>query len=413
MGGMGGMPGMRSRGPVDNKRMYDLLGVDRQASTSEIKKAYRKKAIKEHPDKGGDEEKFKELTHAFEVLSDDEKRQLYDEYGEEGLKDNGGGGMGGATDIFEAMFGGGMGRRPRGPQKGESVKHSLTVSLEDLYNGRTAKLAIVRNRLCSTCGGKGSSKAGAVQTCSTCRGSGIKIGIRQLGPGMVEQVQMTCNACSGNGEIIQEKYKCKTCTGNKVIKEKKIIEVHVDKGMSHGQRIVFSGEANENPGTVPGDVIVQLRQKEHDRFVRKGSNLVYSKKVSLAEALCGFKFVVKQLDGRDLVVSSPPGNIIKPDDIKSIPEEGMPTWKRPFDKGYMFIQFTVEFPTSLAPQQIDLLDKLLGPRTPQRMPMGEHVDEVEMIDFSQEHARQRANGSEAYDEDDEGEGNPRVQCAHQ
>lgn len=407
---MGGMPGMRPRGPVDNKRLYELLGVDRNSSTKEIKKAYRKKAMKAHPDKGGDEEHFKELTRAAEILCDEEKRATYDEYGEEGLKEGGGGG--GHSDLFEAMFGG-MTARRRGPQKGENVKHVLTVSLEDLHNGKTTKLAIVRNRVCSSCGGKGTSKPGAITTCNVCHGRGIKVGIRQLGPGMVEQVQTICPACSGNGEVIQEKFKCRTCDGNKVAKERKIIEVHVDKGMNHGQKLVFSGEANENPGTIPGDVIVQLKQKQHKLFTRKGNNLIMEKTISLVEALCGFKFVVKQLDGRQLIVSSRPGEVIKPNDVKSIPGEGMPTWKRPFDKGFLFIQFTVEFPQMLSNEQSHLLNQILGPRPHIMLPSGEDVEEVDMIDYSPEQAHARTNGAaEAYEEDEEPE-NPRVQCAHQ
>ena len=145
----GGHPGMRRGGPrkeVDNSKFYELLGVDKKAQPNQIKKAYHKKALKEHPDKGGDPEKFKEITNAYEVLMDKEKREIYDEHGEEGLKE-GGGGRGGA-DIFEAMFGGGgRGGRQRGPQKGKSVQHAVKVTLEEIYNGKTTKIAVNRDRI--------------------------------------------------------------------------------------------------------------------------------------------------------------------------------------------------------------------------------------------------------------------------
>jgi DnaJ family protein A protein 2 len=146
---MGGMPGGR-RGPpreVDNKKYYDLLGVDKNATYDQIKKAYRKLAIKHHPDKGGDPEKFKEITNAYETLSDKDKRELYDQYGEEGVKQGGGGGHG---DIFSQMFGGGMGggMRRQGPSKGKSVQHQIKVTLEEIYKGKTSKIAVNRDRIC-------------------------------------------------------------------------------------------------------------------------------------------------------------------------------------------------------------------------------------------------------------------------
>ena len=155
--------GGRGKGPkkeIDNTKYYELLGVAKNATTDEIKKAFRKKAIKEHPDKGGDLEKFKELSVAYEVLGDPEKRQLYDKFGEDGLRDGAGGGSG-FEDIF-SMFGGGGGRqKASGPKKGKSVLHPVKATLEDLYNGKTAKVAVNRDRICSKCEGKG-GKAGAV-----------------------------------------------------------------------------------------------------------------------------------------------------------------------------------------------------------------------------------------------------------
>lgn len=311
------------------------------------------------------------------------------------------------------MFGGGGfgGNASRGPRKGDNVVHSLNVTLEDLYNSKTSKLAIIRNRVCKGCNGKGASRPEGVSTCSTCHGQGVRVVLNQLGPGMVQQLQTRCNVCSGVGETIVEQYKCKSCKGAKVTKERKVLEVYVAKGMQNGQKIVFSGEANENPGLVAGDVVVVLKQQQHDLFERKSSNLVYKKDISIVDALCGCKFVIKQLDGRELVVTSPEGTIIKHGDIRSIANEGMPIWKRPDDRGYLFVDFSVELPKHISPEQAFKLQKVLGPVTPLPSLTTEHPEEVELLKFSEAHLRSRDSPGSEYDEDDE-EG-PRVQCAQQ
>lgn len=179
-GGMGGPRGPKKE--VDNSKYYNLLGVDKKATEQEIRKAYRKKALKEHPDKGGDPDKFKELTAAYEVLCDKDKREVYDRYGEDGIKEGRGGpGMHGA-DIFSQMFGGGMARE-RGPQKGKSVQHAIKVTLEDIFKGKTSKIAVNRDRICVACMGKG-GKDGACSTCPGCKGRGMKTQMTMLGPGM-------------------------------------------------------------------------------------------------------------------------------------------------------------------------------------------------------------------------------------
>tara|TARA_B100000405_G_C16689507_1_gene412356 strand:- start:832 stop:1470 length:639 start_codon:yes stop_codon:yes gene_type:complete len=209
---------MKNTTQSNDTKLYDVLGISKSADASEIKKAYRKAAIKNHPDKGGDEAKFKECTHAYEVLSDPEKRELYDNYGEEALKDGGGGfggGGGSPFDIFEQMFGGnpfggGGGGRGGGRsrvRKGEDVVHGLKLSLEDLYNGVTKKLSLAKNIICPKCTGTG-SKSGALGTCRTCSGSGVKLVVRQIAPGMVQQMQTVCPDCQGNGQTISEKDKC-------------------------------------------------------------------------------------------------------------------------------------------------------------------------------------------------------------
>jgi DnaJ family protein A protein 2 len=219
MGG-GGFPGGR-RGPpreVDNTRYYEMMGVPKTATKDEIKKAFRKKAIKEHPDKGGDEKKFQELTVAYEVLMDEDKRKMYDRVGEEGMKEGGGGGHhGGMEDLLGGLFGGGMGGRggpQRGPKKGKSVMNPVKCTLEDIYKGKVTKMAINRERICTACEGLG-GKQGAVQSCSGCNGRGMKTTMTMVGPGMYSQRTGPCEDCGGQGEQIDEKNRCKECVGKK------------------------------------------------------------------------------------------------------------------------------------------------------------------------------------------------------
>ena len=242
-GGPGGPGGDEDR---DTEEYYNVLGVSKNATGPEIKKAFRKLAMQHHPDKGGDEQQFKEISEAFEVLSDPEKRELYDKYGKEGLQHGGGGG--GADDVFNMFFGGGgRGRASRGPKKGESVMHQLNVTLDNLYNGRTFKLAVNRQRVKYP---EGMDPSEAAKTCERCNGHGVVMQVRQLRPGFLQQIQTNCEACDGNGKTF--------VSGVKTFKEKKVLEVHVDKGMRHGQKIVFSGEADESPGVLPGDIVFVL-----------------------------------------------------------------------------------------------------------------------------------------------------------
>jgi DnaJ family protein A protein 2 len=405
-GGRGG--GGSRRGPVDNEKLYNVLGVAKDADESEIKKAFRKLALKNHPDKGGDIEKFKEISAAAEILSDPEKRKLYDQYGMEGLE-----GQStehhSADDIFSMFFGGGGGRRGRGgPQRGEDIVHTIKVSLEDLYNGKIHRLAITRDKPCGDCEGRG-GKVGAEKVCSDCQGRGVRISIRQIGPGMVQQMQSACNSCAGAGKVMREEDKCKACRGKKTFKDRKILEVAVEKGMSNGQKIRFSGEADEIPGTVPGDVVIVIQEKEHDTFKRKGADLAVNVELTLSEALCGFVKTITHLDNRILKVEVPPGKVTKHDSYKLIRGEGMPHHGNPFTKGGLFIHFNVIFPPTLPEAVISKLKALL-PSPPSPMLTGEEEDcslaDVDLTQFG------RTTDSRNADEDDDenGQGTQRVQC---
>nr|GMC95731.1 DnaJ protein homolog [Ipomoea batatas] len=302
------------------------------------RKMFSRAPNKKHPDKGGDPEKFKELAQAYEVLSDPEKREIYDQYGEEALKEGmgSGGGMHDPFDIFQSFFGGspfggGGSSRGRRQRRGEDAVHPLKVSLEDLYNGTSKKLSLSRNVLCVKCKGKGSKSA---------------------------------DECKGTGETINDKDRWK------------VLEVHVEKGMQNGQKITFPGEADEAPDTVTGDIVFILQQKEHLKFKRKGDDLFFEHTLTLTEALCGFQYISTHLDNRQLLIKSQPGEVVKPDQFKAINDEGMPMYQKPFMRGKVYIHFTVDFPESLSPDQCKALEGVLPPR-PSKQITDMELDECE------------------------------------
>jgi len=420
-GGMPGMEGMEERGPskpVDNTGFYELLGVAKDADDATLKKTYRKLAMKHHPDRGGDPAKFQEIQQAYDVLSDADKRKVYDRYGKEGIDEGrgDGGGGGGGGDIFQQMFGGGggRGRREQGPPKGEDVMHRLGVSLTDLYKGKTVKLKMTRKVLCPDCGGNGCRKGSKPSVCADCKGRGVRVVVRQLGPGMITQQQMVCDSCGGNGEMISARDKCGRCNGRKLTSEQTQLEVQIDPGMKNNQKIKLTEMGDQEPGKVAGDVVFVLTQKENDTFQRKGNDLLLKKDIQLVDALCGNPFTITHLDGR--VIKVLPQGMIKPGALKSIEQEGMPTWKRPFEKGTLVIQFKIIFPEdgALSESAFDQLRQIL-PADPNKPMLTGDEEEANLNDFDLEQfGAEAAAGKSAYDDDDEGDGEgggQQVRCA--
>jgi len=395
-GGMGGMPGRRK--DVDTTKLYEVLGVEKDDDPKTIKKAYRKLCLKHHPDKGGDEQTFKEINAAYEILSDEKKRELYDQYGLEGVENEGGpGGPGAGDDLFSMFFGGGGGRRA-GPRKGPSLQHPLKVSLNDLYNGKTVKLAINRKVI-----------VGDSAECGSCRGQGVVMEMRQIGPGMITQMQRPCGDCNGQG------YKAKTKN------ERKVIEVHVEKGAANGQKISFRGMADEVPGRETGDVNFIIQEKEHDLFKRKGADLLIMQDISLNQALTGFSLRFNHLDGRDVIIKTRPGEVIQsetkdPDTGRSmpymmmVPNEGMPSRGNPFVKGNLYVAFHIDFPKTLDDEITSKLRDLLpDPNMEDAYDINE-VEEHFMVEADLRHfGKGGAEVAGEYDSDDE-DGAQGVQC---
>lgn len=331
----------------------------------------------------------------FHTHSDPEKRAKYDKYGLEGLEEGGGGG-GGHEDLFNMFFGGGS-RRSAGPRRGEDVNHPLKVSLEDLYNGKTVKLAVSRQVL-----------VGEASMCNTCDGQGVVIELRQIALGMVQQMQRKCRDCDGEGYCAKRK------------KERKVLEVLIEKGMKHNQKIVFRGMADEKPNMEAGNINFVVQEKEHELFKRKGADLLVTKSISLNEALCGFEWKITHLDKREIIVQSKPGEIIKAEAdharpfVKIVPNEGMPSHGNPFVKGNLYILFQVEFPEDgeLSKDVIATLKKVLpGPSMEVEYDKDTaeicHMEHADVKNFGKGGA---ATNDSAYDSDDEEGGPGGVQC---
>merc|ERR1719481_2000152 len=290
-------------------------------------------------------------------------------------------------------MGGGGGRNSN---KTKPMVHKLGVTLEELYNGKTRKLAATRDIVCSSCDGKGGSN---VKNCTGCKGRGVKIQTIQMGPGMMQQCQSVCGECEGKGEIIPPSSRCKTCKGKKTTKDKKIIEISIDKGAPSDWRKVFYGEGDQEPGKEPGDIIIQLEEKEHATFQRHGKDLTLRLDIDVCEALCGMKRTLKTLDNRIIVLTTSPGEIIKQADVKMIKGEGMPTYRDPFNKGKLIIIFNITFPDKIDPAVAKKIASLLpSPKLP-AVPKDSEEVHLEEFDGEATWGGEKTQHTDDYEED--------------
>lgn len=413
-GGRGGSGAPKKE--VNTTRFYEILGVDKKADANDIRRSYRKLAAKYHPDKeGGSQEKFQELQAAYEVLSDPEKRSIYDKYGEDGLKDGMGGGEG--MDIFDLLMNrGGGGAQKKAKPKSKSLLYPLKVTLEDVYCGKSKFLEISRYRICSGCKGSGSKDPNAETKCSGCKGQGRKTVIQRIPMGMVQQV-VDCDECKGTGTKISEKDKCKTCKGQKAVQETKALEIHVDKGAADGKRYTFQGESDEVPDVNPGDVIVEIQVEKHKQFIRKGADLIYKAPISLLQALTGYEIVFNHLDGRKVKLFSKPGEVVTPGVFKACNELGMPFFELPYKFGHLYLDFEFIFPTNISETQKEALFKIFPNEVPKKIT--EKVEEAyPLTDYKKEDENSHHGGGKKEnrmeEDDEEYSGGPRTaQCQGQ
>ena len=355
---------------AENKRdYYEVLGVSKDASAEEIKKAYRKSAMKYHPDRNpGDkdaEEKFKELGEAYEVLSDDEKRSRYDQFGFAGVDPNFGGGgggygdfggfggFGGFGDIFSEFFGGGSSQRTRNaPRRGEDIGVRVEVTFEEAAFGTEKEVSYNRIESCGKCNGSGSAD-GKIETCGRCGGSG-QVRVTQNMMGMAFQSTSTCPQCSGRGKIV--KNACSTCRGKGKVRKNHTVKAKVPAGINHGQSFRLRGEGCVGSNGGPsGDVLVETYIKRHPIFTREGMDVFCEVPITFTQAALGAEIDVPTLDGKvkfDIPEGTQTGKEF------NLSGKGIPNVNNPRYRGNHRFTVVVETPTRLNREQKELLRKL-------------------------------------------------------
>ncbi|UNI21217.1 DnaJ- protein scj1 [Purpureocillium takamizusanense] len=336
---------------------YKVLGVEKDATERQLKSAYRQLSKKFHPDKNpGDEtahEKFVQVSEAYDVLSDQETRHIYDTRGHEGVKQHQqGGGQGGhhdPFDLFSRFFGGHghFGHAHREP-RGHNVEVRVEISLRDFYNGATTEFKWERQQICETCEGSGSAD-GKVDTCGVCGGHGVRIIKQQLAPGMFQQMQMRCDACGGRGKTIANK--CPTCSGARVERKFNTVTLKVERGAARDSRVVYENEADASPDWVAGDLIVNLSEKDPSEdenpdgldgvyFRRKDDDLYWTEVLSLREAwMGGWTRNLTHLDAHVVRLGRPRGQSVQPGHVETVAGEGMPRWHEDGDSVYHKTEF--------------------------------------------------------------------------
>ena len=358
---------------------YKILGVEKDATADQIKKAYRKIAIKYHPDKWGDapeaerkeaEEKFKKAAEAYSVLSDAEKRSRYDQFGEAGVNGGAGGfgGFGGQGmdindifsnfgDIFGDIFGGmGGGRRSRGParHKGGDLRLKVRLSLNDIDKGITKKFKVRKNVVCTECGGNGCASGHSPETCPECGGSGVVTSVQRTMFGMMQQ-QHACPRCQGEGVIIS--HKCSKCHGEGVVSGEEIVEINIPAGVAEGMIINAPGKGHAaKRNGIPGDIQVLIEEEEHQDFVRDKNDLIYNLILTVSQAALGDNVEIPTIDGRARIKINPgtqPGTTLR------LRGKGLPAVQGyGYGRGDIVVNISVYIPETLSKDEKHAFEKM-------------------------------------------------------
>jgi len=366
---------------MSKRDFYDVLGVSKSSSAEEIKKAYRKLAIKYHPDKNPDdhtaEDKFKEAAEAYEILSNPEKKQRYDHYGHAGVggASGGGGGYGGGgmnmEDIFSQfgdIFGGGGGggspfdsffggQQSRGGggrrvSKGSNLRIKVKLTLEEIAHGAEKKIKVNKQVVCKTCDGSGAKDSSSISTCKTCGGSGA---VRRVTNTILGQMQTTstCPTCNGSGSQITSK--CNSCHGEGTVRGEETITINIPAGVSDGMQLSMSGKGNAAPnGGIPGDLIILIEEMPHESLKREGNNVVYDLHLSIIDAALGYSAEVPTIDGKAKIKIEPgtqSGKLLRLKG-KGIPEVNS------YHRGDQIIHVNIWTPKALSSDERSMLEKL-------------------------------------------------------
>lgn len=352
---------------------YEVLGVGKDVSADELKKAYRKLALKYHPDRNpGDkeaEEKFKEAAEAYDVLSNPDKKARYDQFGHAGLDGQGGFGAGGMNmddifshfgDIFGDLFGGGFGgfsgfggggQRRRPVMHGSNLRIKVKLSLEEIDKGCEKKIKVNKYVSCKTCGGSG-ARNNAFETCPHCHGSGMVVEVKHTILGQM-QTQSVCPHCGGQGQVIKDK--CPNCNGEGIVRAEEVITINIPAGVQDGMQLSLSGKGNAAPhGGVPGDLIVLIEEQPHEVFERQDANLYYNLFVTFSTAALGGSVEIPTLNGKVKVkvdAGTPSGKVLR------LRGKGLPSVNG-YGRGDLLVSINVWIPKSLSREEKTLLEKL-------------------------------------------------------
>lgn len=356
---------------MSKRDYYEILGVGRDADQSNIKKAYREKAVQFHPDKNpGDkaaEEKFKEAAEAYEVLSDPDKRARYDRYGHAGEMSGGfsGGGAGMTMEDIFAQFGdifgdsgfgsffGGSGQRQRGRgRKGANLRIKVSLTLEEISTGVTKKIKVKKSVTCDECGGSGAKDRNSVRTCATCNGAGY---VRQVRSTFLGQMQttITCPTCDGSGQTITSN--CSKCRGEGHVQGEETLEIEIPAGVEEGMQLSLRNKGNAgHKGGPPGDLLITIEEKTHEFLQRDGQNVVYELYLNIADAALGTSADVPTLEGK-VKIKIPSGT--QAGKILRLREKGLPSVQS-YVRGDQLIHVNIWTPKKVTAEEKDILEKI-------------------------------------------------------
>lgn len=349
--------------PWDEDDFYTLLKVSPDARLSEVKRSYRRLSLEYHPDTAGGDpamiRKFQDLARAYEVLSDDDLRRVYDREGLEGVEEyekKKAMGQNRGHDPFAALFGFGQGGGQR-EAKRPSIHVPLFVSLKDLYLGKKVEASVFKHTRCKKCRGTGAKTKKDIHKCHKCNGQGMVVSVHHVGHGMYQQIQQQCPVCQGKGKIV--KRECNHCKGKKIVPGVEEMHIHIEKGMKNGGEIVFASMCDEvaESADAPGDILFHIETLENENLQRDGDDLKLTISISLKEALTGFEKQFEHLDGH--IVEFGRSGVTQFGFTERIAGEGMPKHGQGSEFGDLFVTYNVQFPEKLTAEQIKIVKQHL------------------------------------------------------
>lgn len=335
---------------MSKKDYYELLGIDRNASETDIKKGYRKQSKKHHPDVGGDENTFKEINEAYSVLSDTEKKNNYDRYGHEGNQNNGFGNMN-MNDLFRnfGFGGGGFNQHHRQPKFGQDLRINVTLTLEEIFNGVNRTFKYHRNGACASCNASGGHNP---TTCNVCQGQGSVVQHIRTPMGVFQNVEV-CPNCNGDGQMNANT--CGTCQGEGVQRGEQEISVDIPAGIADGNTLIYNGMGNAIKGGNAGKLIISITELGHKDYVRNGNDIKYNLKLTYPQLVLGDKIEIPTIDGATIKIHIP--EYSKNNDNLRINGRGMRVINTD-NRGDMYISLDVHFPKKITDEERELLNNL-------------------------------------------------------